>query len=156
MKDKLSAITENGNVFSLLCALSAAPNHYGYRIRCGDKSAYCRRDRLFLGFAQEIYIFCNYSNRRWDLFLNIAKFEADSDYGNGDKALAFTASIEVRNDCNEYEYDDASDSDNNLQQQPGSEILHSSETSAYGEQSGGKHTGNSMKVTVYDSLGSSL
>ena len=53
---------------------------------------------------QEIYNIFNDFNRRWDLFLNIAKFEADSDNGNGDK----TTLIEITNDCNEYECDDSS------------------------------------------------
>ena len=46
--------------------------------------------------------------------------------------------IEITNDCNEYECDDASDSDNNFQQLPGSEKLFSSEISKDGEQSEGK------------------
>ena len=72
-------------------------------------------------------------------FLNIAKFEADLDNGNGDKTLAFTALIEVTNDRDEYECDDASDSDTNFQQQSGYEKLFSSEISKDCEQSEGKN-----------------
>ena len=97
MKDKLAVKTGNGKVFA---SYTHCPQH-----QINLVIAYAAQTKATIidaincfGFVQEIYNFCNDSNRRWDLFLNIAKFEADSGNGNGDKTLAFTAFIEVTND----------------------------------------------------------
>ena len=129
MKDKLAVKTGDGNVFALY--VQCPPHQIKLVVlRAAQTKPPIRTINLF-GFVSEIYNFFNYSNRRWNLFLNIVKCEADSDDRNGDKTLAFTGLIAVTNDCNEYECD----LDNNFQQQPSSETLFSSEASKDDEQS---------------------